>query len=220
MSLAGPTNTSLAVVRDQELSVHEQLDIARRFESLHKHATTLVIQESGLEEVQGESDCLKTPTSDAARCPDASAFSKIEYWHSDMTYEIQPLSTTSLKVMAGPEYGGDTLFMLFIPASVHKCRRTSRVSQLCTAWSRKRRDFARLASASIASPSKPYTLSSVSPGWKSVYVNPGVTRRMLGVPNVNPTPFSMSCSTRSPRMLTSECDSTGNRIQLRSDIRL
>jgi hypothetical protein len=37
-------------------------------------------------------------------------------------------------------------------------------------------------------------------------------------PNANPTPFSMSCSTRSPRMLTSECASTGNRIQLRSEI--
>jgi sulfonate dioxygenase len=80
MSLAGPTNTSLAVVRDQELSVHEQLDIARQFGPLHKHATTLVIQETELEEVQNELDYLKTPTSDAARCPDASAFSKIEFW--------------------------------------------------------------------------------------------------------------------------------------------
>ncbi|KIK37479.1 hypothetical protein CY34DRAFT_810273 [Suillus luteus UH-Slu-Lm8-n1] len=182
MSLAGLTNTSLAVVRDQELSVHEQVDIARRFESLHKYATTLVTQEPGLEDVQGESDCLKTPTSDAARCPDASTFSKIELWPRDVTYEIQPPNTTSLKVTTGPEYGGDTLLMLFIPASAHECRHTSRVSQLCTARSRKRRDLARLASAPIASQSKPYTLSFVSPGWKRVYVNPGVTRRMLGVP--------------------------------------
>ncbi|KAG1755298.1 hypothetical protein EDD22DRAFT_957392 [Suillus occidentalis] len=173
MSLAGLTNTSLAVVRDQELSVHEQLDIARQFGALHKHATILVTQEPGLEEVQGESDCLKTPTSDAARCPDASAFSKIEFWHNDMTYEIQPRSTTSLKVATGPEYGGDTLW-----SSV----RTSRVSQLCTVRSPKRGDLARLAAASIASPSKPYTLSFISPGWKRVYVNPGVTCRMLGVP--------------------------------------
>ncbi|KAG1729814.1 hypothetical protein EDD22DRAFT_960798 [Suillus occidentalis] len=88
MSLAGLTNTSLAVVRDQELSVHEQLDIARQFGALHKHATILVTQEPGLEEVQGD------------------AFSKIEFWHNDMTYEIQPRSTTSLKVATGPEYGG------------------------------------------------------------------------------------------------------------------
>ncbi|KAG2739912.1 hypothetical protein P692DRAFT_20642209, partial [Suillus brevipes Sb2] len=50
------TNTShwhipRIVFRDQELSVHEQLDIARHFGPLHKHATTLVPREPGLEEV-------------------------------------------------------------------------------------------------------------------------------------------------------------------------
>lgn len=47
---------------------------------------------------------------DASRRPDPSAFSKIELWHSDVTYEIQPPSTTSLKVIEGPPYGGDTLW--------------------------------------------------------------------------------------------------------------
>ncbi|KIK33584.1 hypothetical protein CY34DRAFT_18281 [Suillus luteus UH-Slu-Lm8-n1] len=51
MSLAWLTNTSFAVIRDKELSVHEQLDIARHFGSLHKHATILVLQEQGLKEV-------------------------------------------------------------------------------------------------------------------------------------------------------------------------
>ncbi|KAG1741582.1 hypothetical protein EDD22DRAFT_851677 [Suillus occidentalis] len=37
--------------------------------------------------------------SDAARRPDANAISKIELWHSDVTYEIQP-----------PKYGGDTFW--------------------------------------------------------------------------------------------------------------
>ncbi|KAG1723294.1 hypothetical protein EDD22DRAFT_1054509 [Suillus occidentalis] len=133
----------------QKLSVHEQLDIARHFGHLHKHATITVPRDPGLEEVH-------VVYNDAARRPDDCAFSKIEFWHSDMTYEIRPPSTTSLKVATGPEYGGDTL------------------------WSSG--DLARLASKSVASLSKPYTLSFVSPGWKSVYVNPGVTRRMLGVP--------------------------------------
>ncbi|KAG2742198.1 TauD-domain-containing protein [Suillus brevipes Sb2] len=73
----------------------------------------------------------------------------------------------------------EALAIFFIPQS---SKNTSRVSQLCTAWPRKRRDLAWVASTSVASPSKPYTLSFVYPGWKSVYVNPGVTRRMLGVP--------------------------------------
>jgi hypothetical protein len=48
---------------------------------------------------------------------------------------------------------------------------------------------------------------------KSVYVNPGGTRRMLGVPKPE---SKTSCSIRSPRMLTSKCASTWNQIQLRS----
>jgi sulfonate dioxygenase len=47
---------------------------------------------------------------DASRKPDPTAFSKLELWHSDVSYEIQPPATTSLKVITGPEYGGDTLW--------------------------------------------------------------------------------------------------------------
>ncbi|KIK41603.1 hypothetical protein CY34DRAFT_805900, partial [Suillus luteus UH-Slu-Lm8-n1] len=44
-------------------------------------------------------------------------------------------------------------------------------------------------------------------GWESAYVNPGFTRRIrVGV--LNPIPFSISCSIRSPRMSTSKCAST------------
>lgn len=43
------------VFRDQELSIHEQLDLARHFGPLHKHATTPIPKEPGLEEVHGRS---------------------------------------------------------------------------------------------------------------------------------------------------------------------
>ncbi|KAG2744689.1 Clavaminate synthase-like protein [Suillus brevipes Sb2] len=144
MSLAGLTNTSLAVVRDQELSVHEQLDIVRHFGLLHKHATTLVPREPGLTVII---------YSDTAQYPGASAFSKIEFWYSDVMYEIQPPSITSLKVMTGPEYGGDTLW-----SSGH----TSRVSQHGRAS----------GGISRGRPPRP----------KSVYVYPGFTHRIPGVP--------------------------------------
>ena len=42
------------VFRDQELSIHEQLDIGRYFGPLHKDATTPVPKELGLEEVPKE----------------------------------------------------------------------------------------------------------------------------------------------------------------------
>lgn len=57
--------------------------------------------------------CCPRPTvvfNDGSRRPDPSAFSKLELWHSDVSYELQPPSTTSLKVITGPPYGGDTLW--------------------------------------------------------------------------------------------------------------
>nr|GAT57367.1 alpha-ketoglutarate-dependent taurine dioxygenase [Mycena chlorophos] len=131
--------------RDQEIDIHGQLNLARHWGPLHKHATT-PIPRNGMEEVH-------IVYNDASRRPDPASFSKLELWHTDVSYEIQPPSTTSLKVITGPEYGGDTL------------------------WS------------------SGYALySSFSPGFQkylegltalhsaSIYVNPGFTRRIVGVP--------------------------------------
>lgn len=42
------------VFRKQEINIHEQLDLARHFGPLHKHPTTPVPREPGLEEVHSE----------------------------------------------------------------------------------------------------------------------------------------------------------------------
>ncbi|KIK38381.1 hypothetical protein CY34DRAFT_809385 [Suillus luteus UH-Slu-Lm8-n1] len=109
MSLAGLTNTSLVVVRDKELSVHEQLDIARYF---------------------GPFISMQRPSS-----PKNQDLRRSKAYLEGLT---------ALHSVAAQAEGS--------------------------------------CSTSVTSPSKPYTLSFVSPGWKSVNVNPGVTRRMLGVP--------------------------------------
>ena len=106
-----------SVFRDQEIDIHGQLDLARYWGKLHKHATT-PIPRNGLEEVHGEHHPLypRSPYltstlvvyNDHSRRPDPQAFSKLQLWHSDVSYERQPPSTTSLKVISGPEYGGDT----------------------------------------------------------------------------------------------------------------
>ncbi|KIK42778.1 hypothetical protein CY34DRAFT_12146 [Suillus luteus UH-Slu-Lm8-n1] len=176
MSLVGLTTTSLAVVRSSaSTSSLTLLDILDTFISTQRSPSleTRDLRRYTVSQVDRKiltgNGILQLFCNDAARCPDACAFSKIEFWHSGMTYEIRPPSTTSLKVMTGPEYGVAEIVQQEYLESL-------------TAWPRKRRDLARLASKSVASLSKPYTLSFVSPGWKSVYVNPDVTRRMLGVP--------------------------------------
>ncbi|KAI0925647.1 hypothetical protein AcW1_008025 [Taiwanofungus camphoratus] len=169
--------------RDQEISIHEQLELARHFGPLHKHATTPIPKEPGLEEVH-------VVYNDATRRPDSSSFSKLELWHSDVTYEIQPPSTTSLKVITGPPFGGDTLwssgyavYSSFSPGfqkyleglyAVH-----SGVAQA---------DGNRAAGLPVrrepVETIHPVVRVHPATGWKSVYVNPGFTRRIVGLPKV------------------------------------
>jgi hypothetical protein len=47
------TEGNSLVFRDQEMNIHEQLDLARHFGPLHKHGITPFPKEPGLEEVHG-----------------------------------------------------------------------------------------------------------------------------------------------------------------------
>ncbi|KAH9847684.1 alpha-ketoglutarate-dependent sulfonate dioxygenase [Lenzites betulinus] len=167
--------------RDQELNIHEQLDLARHWGPLHKHATTPVPREPGLEEVH-------VVYNDGSRRPDPSAFSKIELWHSDVSYELQPPSTTSLKVITGPPYGGDTLwssgYALYSSFSPGFQKYLEGLTAVHSAVAQA--DGARAAGHTV----RREPVESIHPivrvhpvtGWKSVYVNPGFTRRIVGVP--------------------------------------
>jgi len=167
--------------RDQEISIQEQLELARHFGPLHKHASTPVPKEPGLEEAH-------VVYNDASSRPDPFGLSKLDLWHSDVSYEVQPPSTTSLKLLTGPLVGGDThwasgyaLYSSFSPGfqkyleglfAVH-----SAVAQA---------EGARAAGQTV----RREPIETVHPvvrvhpvtGWKSIYVNPGFTRRILNVP--------------------------------------
>lgn len=47
-------NSPVLVFRKQEINIHEQLELARYFGPLHKHPTTYLPKEPGLEEVHGK----------------------------------------------------------------------------------------------------------------------------------------------------------------------
>ncbi|KAH9928390.1 alpha-ketoglutarate-dependent sulfonate dioxygenase [Fomitopsis serialis] len=161
--------------RDQEINVHEQLELGRYWGPLHKHATTPIPKEPGLEEVH-------VVYNDGSRRPDPTSFSKLELWHSDVSYELQPPSTTSLKVITGPPLAiSYALYSSFSPGfqkyleglyAVH-----SGVAQA---------DGSRAAGKTVrrepVESIHPVVRVNPATGWKSVYVNPGFTRRIVGLP--------------------------------------
>ncbi|KAF5359618.1 hypothetical protein D9756_003264 [Leucocoprinus leucothites] len=167
-------------LRDQNIDIHQQLDLARHFGPLHKHATT-PIPKNGLEEVH-------VVYNDASRRPEPSAFSKLELWHSDVTYEIQPPSTTSLKLLTGPEVGGDTLwssgYALYSSLSPGFQKYLEGLTALHSAVAQA--EGARSAGLTVRRKEietiHPVVRVHPATGWKSVYVNPGFTRRIVGVP--------------------------------------
>jgi len=167
--------------RDQELDIHEQLELARHWGPLHKHATTPIPREPGLEEVH-------VVYNDGSRRPDPTSFSKLELWHSDVSYELQPPSATSLKVITGPEFGGDTvwssgyaLYSSFSPGFQKYLEGLTAVHSAVA-----QADGSRAAGLAV----RREPVETIHPvvrvhpvtGWKSVYVNPGFTRRIVGLP--------------------------------------
>ncbi|KAJ7928887.1 hypothetical protein B0H13DRAFT_968408 [Mycena leptocephala] len=166
--------------RDQEIDIQGQLDIARHFGPLHKHATT-PIPRNGLEEVH-------VVYNDSSRRPDPASFSKLELWHTDVSYEIQPPSTTSLKILAGPDVGGDThwssgyaLYSSFSPGFQKYLEGLTAVHSAVA-----QADGARAAGLHVrrepVETIHPVVRVHPTTGWKSIYVNPGFTRRIVGVP--------------------------------------
>ncbi|CAK5268382.1 unnamed protein product [Mycena citricolor] len=171
---------SIRIFRDQEIDINGQLELARHFGPLHKHATTPIPQ-IGLEEVH-------VVYNDSSRRPDPAAFSALELWHSDVSYELQPPSTTSLKVIAGPEYGGDTLwssgyalFSSFSPGFQKYLEGLSAVHSGVAQAEGSRAAGLHVRREPVESVHPVVRVHPVT-GFKSIYVNPGFTRRIVGVP--------------------------------------
>ena len=82
-------------LRDQTLSPAEQRDLARLFGPLQTHPAYGTVD--NIPEVMLLESTPENP-------------SKIEVWHSDMTFRQHPPSVTVLRGITIPEVGGDTLF--------------------------------------------------------------------------------------------------------------
>ncbi|POM75848.1 Taurine dioxygenase [Phytophthora palmivora] len=90
--------------RDQKISIEEQLDLGRYYGPLHVHQT--VAHAKGIPEVHVVENSLEG----SQKRIESQLYDHVNQWHSDVSYERQPPSYTSFKVLTTPPTGGDTLW--------------------------------------------------------------------------------------------------------------
>ncbi|KAF8529302.1 hypothetical protein BU17DRAFT_80534 [Hysterangium stoloniferum] len=171
--------------RNQAINIHEQLELARYFGPLHKNASTGIPREPGLEEVH------VVYYDAASKRPDPTTISKIELFHTDVSYEIQPPSVTSLKLITTPEVGGDTiwssgyaLYSSLSPGFQKYLEGLSALHSVVGSHAPDRRRIRMIGHMRRAEIETIHPVVRVHPvtGWKSVYVSAVATRRIVGVP--------------------------------------
>lgn len=171
--------------RDQdEFDIDSQRELGAYFGQLHKHATTSVPRREGLEDVhvifaEGNKDL-------------RSLFTPTFLWHSDVTYEVQPPSYTSLKLLTGPPRGGggDTLWSSQYAAYDAMSPYMQKYLESLTALHSAQMQADGTAQMGRTVRRDPivteHPLIRVHPvtGWKSLFFNPGFVTKIVGVPKV------------------------------------
>ncbi|KAI5840738.1 hypothetical protein DFP73DRAFT_173707 [Morchella snyderi] len=172
--------------RDQkDFTIEDQLALGRYFGTLHKHATTAMPRRAGLEEVH-------VVYTDAKSLDQRALFAPSYLWHSDVTYEIQPPSYTSLKLLNGPPRGGggDTLWSSQYAA--YDCLSASMQKYLEGLTALHSAEEQAVGSRAAGRPVRREPIITEHPlirthpvtGWKSLFVNPGFVKQIVGVPKM------------------------------------
>ncbi|RLN26395.1 hypothetical protein BBO99_00009602, partial [Phytophthora kernoviae] len=87
-----------------KISVDQQLDLGRYYGPLHIHQTVAHVR--SIPEVHVVENSLETSEKRIA----SQLYDHVNQWHSDVSYERQPPSYTSFKVLTTPPTGGDTIW--------------------------------------------------------------------------------------------------------------
>lgn len=171
--------------KQTNLSIDAQRELGAYFGTLHKHATTSVPR-------RGDLDDVHVVYTDETSRDQRALFSPGFLWHSDVTYELQPPSYTSLKVLAGPPRGGggDTLWSSQYAAYDALSASMQKYLESLTALHSSHLQ----AEGSIAAgrpvrrepivTEHPLVRSHPVTGWKSLFFNPGFVTKIVGVPKV------------------------------------
>ncbi|KAJ9243320.1 alpha-ketoglutarate-dependent taurine dioxygenase [Paecilomyces variotii] len=166
-----------------DLDIDAQRELGRYFGSLHKHATTAVPRKKGLEDVH------VVYTGDNS-VDQRALFTPSFLWHTDVTYEVQPPSYTSLKLLTGPPRGGggDTLwasqYAAYDALSSHMQTYLKGLTALHSAdmQANDTRALGRTVRRDPVTTEHPLIRTHPVTGWNALFFNPGFVTKIVGVP--------------------------------------
>ncbi|KAJ5559105.1 Taurine catabolism dioxygenase TauD/TfdA [Penicillium sp. DV-2018c] len=167
----------------RNFDIEAQRQLGQYWGKLHKHATTSVPRKQGLEDVH------VVYTGDNSS-DNRALFQPSFLWHSDVTYEIQPPSYTSLKLLSGPPRGGggDTLwtsqYAAYDVLSSHMQNYLKGLTALHSAdmQANDSRALGRPVRREPVTTEHPLIRTNPVTGWNGLFFNPGFVTKIVGVP--------------------------------------
>ncbi|KAI4134111.1 MAG: hypothetical protein LQ347_001790 [Umbilicaria vellea] len=183
-----------------DFDIDVQRELGQYFGKLHKHATTSVPRRAGLEDVH-------VVYTDEKSKDQRALFAPTFLWHSDVsqrtllpsspfsdgrqvTYEIQPPSYTSLKLLSGPPRGGggDTLWASqyaaydVLSAPMQKYLEGLTALHSAAMQAEGSRGLGRPVRRDPVITEHPLIRTHPVTGWKSLFFNPGFVTKIVGIP--------------------------------------
>ncbi|EJT97934.1 TauD-domain-containing protein [Dacryopinax primogenitus] len=172
----------VVVFHKQEATIHEMIKLAEYFGPLHVHSTTGIPEDPALKGAH-------VVWNDGTKPQDWINFNRDYFgWHSDQTYEINPPSLTSLKVVTAPKTGGDTLwasgYAVFSSFSPQFQRYLETLSALHSSDMQKQLAIQRGVHIRRPQTDCIHPVVRVHPvtGMKFLFINTAYTRQIVGVP--------------------------------------
>ncbi|KAF7903513.1 uncharacterized protein EAF01_006562 [Botrytis porri] len=169
----------------KNFDIEAQRKLGSYFGTLHKHATTSVPK-------RGDLDDVHVVYTDEKSKDQRALFTPTFLWHSDVTYEIQPPSYTSLKVLTGPPRGGggDTLWSSqyaaydALSAPMQKYLESLTALHTSHLQAEGSRALGRPVRRDPVITEHPLIRSHPVTGWKSLFFNQGFVTKIVGIPKV------------------------------------
>ena len=173
----------VVVFRDQEkLDVYKQIELGKYFGELHVNANTPI--PVGYDQ-HPDLKAIHVVYADEKRRPFADSST---FWHSDVTYEVQPAGYTSLKSLEAPSTGGDTLwssgYALYdaLSPSLQKYLEGLKATHTSLEQGQTIQKLGLPIRRPPITTEHPIVRTHPVTGFKSIFVDRGFTRSIVGVP--------------------------------------